>query len=129
MDATGKKNKLQSESGYADHKLKFLRKEKHSSNQNRIGNKNLKSEIANEKFKKDLKCINPYLALLLNKRLHNLASSLASTVLTKSIICKHKQEVLRKSTKSENHILTSARINFKLGASPYICNTKKASKI
>ena len=52
MDATGKNNNLQSERGYADHKVKLLRKEKHASNQNRLGSKNLNSEKANDKIKK-----------------------------------------------------------------------------
>ena len=122
MDATGKNNNLQSERGYADHKVKLLRKEKHASNQNRLGSKNLNSEKANNKLKKYIKCIYPYIASLPDHLLHEPGSSLASAVLTKAIICKHKQEVLRKSSESENHIPTSARINFKLWASQNIIN-------
>ena len=42
MDATDKKRKPNSKNGYADRKIKRLRKDKHDSNQGRQDSKNLK---------------------------------------------------------------------------------------
>ena len=128
MDAT-KKTILKPKHDIADHELKAIRKDKNSTTKNRLGNKSLKSGKANEKMKKDLECILPYLASLPDKLLHEPAISLASAVLSKAIARKHKQEVLYKSTNSENFIPTSARINFKLGATNNIVAYKKSKNL